>query len=878
MSSFNENNMKRNKIIYLFIVFLLLPGVGFARKKKGDSKENEKPESRYEQLFKDKARETKKGLITLHKMEGKIYFEIPLDVMGREMLLGSTIAASTDHLLGGVGERTHDPLRVVFTQKDSNKVSLGQIQTVYTTTDDNLRERMQRGNMPAVIKNFEVQAWSPDSTAVVIDMTDFLVSDNETLPPFFPWSPVMSMMQGPPNKNFMQENSQVLEIKAFEDNVSVQSQLAYRVTAETFMGTYCKDKPITNIITRNFILLSENMARPRYADPRVGVFFDGKYDIGHPKKNIDVFYHANRWRLEPKDEAAYRRGELVEPVKPIVFYVDDAFPENWLPYIRQGVLTWNKAFERIGFKNVMQVRDFPADDPDFDPENLKYSCIRYSPSVVANAMGPSWTDPRTGEIINASVYVYHNLVQLVQDWRFLHTAPADPSVRQVRLDEATFGDCLRYVISHEVGHCLGLMHNMSASAAIPTDSLRSPSFTQKYGTTHSIMDYARNNYVAQPGDLERGVKMTPPKLGLYDYYVIEWLYKPLLDIPTAREEIPVLDRFISERSGDPVYRYGKQQFWEVHDPSSIEEDLGDDPVKSAAYGVKNLKYLLKNLNTWVAHEDKDFKFRVNMVNEARFQFFRYCLHVMRNIGGFYFNEVYDGDNLPAYSVVPRERQLQAVRFMLEQASDVAWLDNVPGLPLGRDLGADIQQELVRGMLRISPLVAINEKLTTDSKPFTRAEYMDEIYNFAMKPTLQNKVLTKSERSFLQEFVNSLAEQSGADSKDMGGQPFRFRSLLRIPESMKALSRERYGLLGHHVLGSFSNDEYQQANVAARTVGQVSGFGDVNIWYRPYPSEPECFKMLKKVYTVVKSKQNTGSAEMQQYYRLLARQISNILEN
>ena len=865
--------MRKNKIIYLFIIALLLPCSGFARKKKKDSKESEKPESCYEQLFKNKAHETKKGLITLHKMEGKIYFEIPLEVMGREMLLGSTIAASTDNLLGGVGERTHTPLRVVFVQKDSNKVSLGEIQTIYTTTNANYRERMQRGNLPAVIKNFEVQAWSPDSTAVVIDMTDFLVNDNETLPAFFPWSPILSMMNGPLNKNFMQENSQVLEIKAFDDNVSVQSQLAYRVTADTWMGTYCKDKPVTNIITRNFILLPDDMARPRYADPRIGVFFDGKYDIGHPKKNIDVFYHVTRWRLEPTDEAAFRRGELVEPVKPIVFYVDDAFPANWLPYIRQGILTWNEAFEKIGFKNVMQVRDFPSDDPNFDPENLKYTCIRYSPSVVANAMGPSWIDPRTGEIINASVYVYHNLVELVQDWRFLHTAPADPSVRRVKLDEKTFGDCLRYVIAHEVGHCLGLMHNMSASAAIPTDSLRSPSFTRKYGTTHSIMDYARNNYVAQPGDAERGVRVTPPNLGLYDYYVIEWLYKPILDAPTAKDEMPVLDRFISDRSGDPVYRYGKQQFWDVFDPSSIEEDLGDDPVKSATYGVKNLKYLLANLNSWVAHEDKDYKFRLNMVNEARFQFYRYCVHVLRNIGGFYFNEIYEGDKLPAYSIVPRERQKQALRFLLEQTKDVSWLDNVPGLPLGRDLGVEIQQEIMRGMLRVSPLVAINEKLTTDSKPFTRDEYMNDIYNFVMAPTLQNKVLTKNERSFLQEFVNSLIEETGANKKDMGAEPFRLRSesLVRVPEGIKALSRERYGILDHNVLGIFSNAEYIPA-------GRVSGFGDVHLWYRPYPSEPASFKMLQKVYTLVKSKQNVGNAEMQQYYKLLARQMGNILDN
>lgn len=507
----------RSRIIYLLVIVLLLPCMAHARKKKENPKEavTERKDNRYEELFRDKACETVKGLLTLHKVDGKIYFEIPTKLMNREMLLGSTISGTTDNMFGSIGERPSDPLLVTFTQKDSTLVSLGLIQTTYMTQNETLKERMNRGNIPAVIKNFEIKAYTPDSTAVVVDMTDFLLSDNETLPSFSPWSPILSMMWGSPlNKNFMREESQVLKMKAFEDNVTVQSQLAFRLSAETSYFRYCSDKPVTQIMTRNFILLPEIPARPRYADPRIGVFYQGMYEMGDPKKGIDVLYYATRWRLEPTDEEAYRRGELVEPKKPIVFYVDNAFPDQWKKYIKEGICEWNAAFEKIGFKNVMRAEDFPTNDPDFDPDNLKYSCIRYSPSIVANAMGPSWTDPRTGEILNASVYVYHNLVELVQDWRFLQTAAADPSVRKIRLDDKDFGDCLRYVLAHEVGHTLGLMHNMSASAAIPTDSLRSPSFTRKYGTTYSIMDYARNNYVAQPGDAARGVKMITPSFGI----------------------------------------------------------------------------------------------------------------------------------------------------------------------------------------------------------------------------------------------------------------------------------------------------------------------------------------------------------------------------
>ena len=874
----------RSRIIYLLVIVLLLPCMAHARKKKENPKEavTERKDNRYEELFRDKACETVKGLLTLHKVDGKIYFEIPTKLMNREMLLGSTISGTTDNMFGSIGERPSDPLLVTFTQKDSTLVSLGLIQTTYMTQNETLKERMNRGNIPAVIKNFEIKAYTPDSTAVVVDMTDFLLSDNETLPSFSPWSPILSMMWGSPlNKNFMREESQVLKMKAFEDNVTVQSQLAFRLSAETSYFRYCSDKPVTQIMTRNFILLPEIPARPRYADPRIGVFYQGMYEMGDPKKGIDVLYYATRWRLEPTDEEAYRRGELVEPKKPIVFYVDNAFPDQWKKYIKEGICEWNAAFEKIGFKNVMRAEDFPTNDPDFDPDNLKYSCIRYSPSIVANAMGPSWTDPRTGEILNASVYVYHNLVELVQDWRFLQTAAADPSVRKIRLDDKDFGDCLRYVLAHEVGHTLGLMHNMSASAAIPTDSLRSPSFTRKYGTTYSIMDYARNNYVAQPGDAARGVKMTPPRLGLYDYYVIEWLYKPLLDIGSAREEIPVLDQFITERSDNPVYRYGKQQFREYYDPRAMEEDLGDDPVKSATYGVKNLKYVLEHMDEWVKDEDKDYKFRKNMLNEARYQFARYLNHVMCNLGGLYLNERYENDKVPAYGVVSRERQKNALRFVLELTRDFSWLDDMKGLPLGREVAEEFQKDILRGLLMIIHKVAMTQTFSDEKKPFSREEYLSDLYDFVMTPTLQGKKLTKGEQSLQKGLLAALLEASGAQKKDMGMKPFEWNlktPFVRVPESVRALSREKYGEIGEDVMGRFTNRRTWGEQRNMQHPAEVSGFGDPFFLFKTFPMEPDNYTLLRKMYSAFKGKQNVGTPEMQQYYKLMVRQMDNIFND
>ena len=342
-------------------------------------------------------------------------------------------------------------------------------------------------------------------------------------------------------------------------------------------------------------------------------------------------------------------------------------PEKWKKPIKQGVEQWNLAFEKIGFKNAIKAIDFPENDPEFDPDNIKYSCVRYAPIGIKNAMGPSWFDPRTGEVLTASVYLYHDIMKLITEWRFIHTSPADSRVRTTNLPDDIMEDALRYVVTHEVGHCLSLMHNMAASEAIPVDSLRSPAYTQKYGTTMSVMDYARFNYVAQPGDKERGVKLTPPNLGKYDYFSIKWLYSPIYNAENAKGEIPILDKWISEKSGDPVYRYGKQQIGNLIDPSSVSEDLGNDKVKASEYGVKNLKYIMKNLNKWVGDEDKDFSFRTSIYKGILRQYQTYLFHVYGVLGGIYLNERYAGDALPSYEFVSREYQKASIEISSRSA-------------------------------------------------------------------------------------------------------------------------------------------------------------------------------------------------------------------
>lgn len=859
----------------------VIPTIAAERKKK-EVKVESKKESAYEKFFKGKKCETKKGMITLHKMDGKVYLEYPLRLLGKHMLLGSTISEITDNRFGSVGEKPFSPAHIMFTKTDS-LINLRAVDSRATTNDASIAQRLKESKLPAVVRNFKIETYNADSTAVIFNMTDYFLEDISYLSPLSPYAPI-TWGDRVIEKDFKRDNCQIGEIKAFEDNVSIRSALSYEVSVRDKRFYYIYKMPFTAVMTRSLIFLPEEPMRPRYADPRIGIFFQGVSEFSNTANRVKTLYYTHRWRLEPSDEAAYRRGELVEPKQQIVYYVDNAFPEVWKKYIKAGVETWQAAFEKIGFKNAIVAKDFPLDDPEFDPENLKYSCVRYSPSYVANAMGPSWTDPRSGEIINASVYLYHNLIELVQQWRFLQTASADPSVRKMELDDKDLGECIRYVVAHEVGHTLGYMHNMAASAAIPVDSLRSPSFTQKYGTTYSIMDYARNNYVAQPGDAEKGVSMTPPYLGLYDYYAVKWLYTPLLDAKTAEEEVPVLDKWITEKSGDPVYRYGKQQIYYRWDPSSLEEDLSDDAVQAAAYGVSNLKYLLKHLNEWVGAEDKDYRFRETIYNESIYQYVRYLNHVLMNIGGIYLNERYANDVRPSYVPVEREKQKRALKFLLEQIKDLEWLNNpelLEGFQLRSDITLNLEDMIFQSLIRsMSHVLICGNKAKED--PYTLTEFVNDIYDFVMAPTKKGKPLNELEKKLQMKFLalmigNSTATVQGGKVNALAWTSDR---MIAIPESVKAKSRADHGVISPEYAGMFTNAEQPVPAMYACHSDECerAGFSMyVDVKEPAVPMGHVYFNIVKKAYDLVKSQANTGSADTRNHYKLMLFKLQKALK-
>jgi hypothetical protein len=882
--------MKKSRIVCLFLLTGLLvttvtPGYGQSKKKREKQRiEKEKKELE----LKDKARKdslakltpfdkllgkydkVSKGFINIYSVKTKVYMELPVSQLDVDMLLASTISEISDNYEGIVGSK-QEPMSIQFSLVDST-ILLKKMNIAYLADapDNNIAQALKLNNMGAIVKSFKAEAFGNDGKSVVIDVTDFFNSDMKELSPFGIFS-VYASMGYKSTPSFKKDRSFIASFKSFDDNLIIKSQLSYENNYSTGTRTFAKEIPVTATVTRTIIRLSDVAARPRIADPRVGIFNSKRVLMSEHLNRTEDVYYAHRFLLEPKDKAAYSAGRLSEPVKPIVFYIDNAFPESWKPVIKQAVEDWQETFEKAGFKNAVIAKPFPVNDSTFDPDNIKFNCIRYAPVPVANAMGPSWVDPRSGEIINASVYVFHDIVKLLNNWMFIQTSPADATVRNPLLPEQKKLEGLQYVIRHELGHCLGLRHNMGASSAIPVDSLRSPSFTQQHGTTYSIMDYARFNYVAQPGDKEKGVVLSPPKFGVYDYYAIEWSYKYFDPAQvSAINEKNTLEAMVRAKSGDIRYRFGSE-FLTSFDPRTQTEDLGDDAIKASAYGIKNLKYVLDNVNDWVKANDKDYSYRETILAQARGQYIRYLNHVLTNVGGIQVNEKYEGDNVAHYKVITRKKQQEALQFILKELEDNNWLEpesllknmTITGTPL-----VALRNNMVSTLLQLPARVQLGAVRSDEKDPYTPKEVLDDLYEAFWKPTKQRKKLTATQMQMQKAFVGAVAKETklGSGTAVGGGDAIAINPGLPVVQ--------------------FQQDVHDIAACAVGAPTQVSGnnipvsgFGYMNVQFSMMPAlEPVYFGLLKQVQSLLKTvATSTSDKETAQHYQLLLHQVNKILK-
>ena len=828
-----------------------------------DTKKEKKEEDKYTKFFKDKKVETARGkFVTLHKIDGNVYLELPTKYLGKELMMGAKVTSTTDPDYLAVGSMNSAPIVFRFEKQDSVIVMKAPNSIVYRRdASPELQKALELNYRDQSVESFTPEVYKADSSAVVLKINSLVTESS----PFFE---IVPSQQGPFKITSSRNSSLtfVRGLKAFDTNASVRVEMNFSVNA-SLMGvlTVAKDMPLTAEVTYTILPVEASNAIPRFADARVGYQTTRKVSFPDYLDQSEPVYLAHRWQLVPKDKKAYAKGQLTEPEKKIVFYLDSAFPASWQRPIREGVLRWNKAFEAAGFRNAIEVRDFPKNDKQFDPDNLEYSCIRYIPNSQETIAASNWTDPRTGEIFSGNLTIYNNVEALLHKQRFIGTAAVDPQVRSSRLPQALFEESLSQLVTQEMGSVLGLLHNYAASASYTTDQLRSAKFTKESGLTPSILDGVTYNYLAQPSD--KGVRLINDQLGVYDLFAIDWGYRYFdLKGDPAAEAKELLSR-VDKRAREPYLRYAPEQRYAV-DPTVRTEDLGNDPIKTAELTMKNLAFIQSNLSKWITN-DPDSRKKKSLYLAIVQGYYLQLKNAMSLVGGVVCQESRLSTSLPRYQVVPKAKQREAFQWLLREAKD---FQSKADRNFERKGFIDVSyydqllEFLVKDIYDLRSRIIIASQV--DSKTYSLGEYFDDLYQATFASTIAGKSPNHMERLMQIAFIDKSIAGTVNPRNATPGMPYSFAG---APASV-----------GGKLISLASTTDYSDALKSGRV---NYGGGDPSASIYPMAnvpaldtSEQYMYAALLKVRPLLEQRAaSTTDRTLKAHYQTLAFKVAKLLD-
>lgn len=786
--------MKSYKFHILSLATLLLLGATthaeakiFERKKKkaqtevkaAPAKQNINGLKPYAQVITPKAKSSF-GFLTVHKVDNNYFFEIPDSMLNRDILIVNRISkAPTSRQKSRVGY-PGDILgsKVIrFENKDNKRILVREYSyRERSENKDGMFQSVRNSNTQPIVANFGIETIKKDSLTrnYVINVSVFLQKEN----PLFSFDADSKEYIG--LLNMVGEGTYIDTLKAFPKNIEISTTVTYQskkgMSNVGFLETGSPRIPLTYELNSSMVLLPEVPMKARLFDPRVGYFTVGYTDFDSNPQGIEYKKLITRWRLEPKDEAAYLRGELVEPKKPIIIYIDPATPKKWVPYLIQGVNDWQVAFEKAGFKNAIYALEAPTDDPSWSLEDARHSAIVYKPSDIPNASGPHINDPRTGEILETHINWYHNVMSLLRDWYMIQAGTIDEAARKMQLDDELMGQLIRFVSSHEVGHTLGLRHNFGSSHTVPVEKLRDKAWVEANGHTPSIMDYARFNYVAQPED---GITRAGifPRIGIYDKWSIEWGYRWLPQFQTPEDEVAFSNQSIIEKlQTDVRYTFGTES--DPNDPRNQSEDLGDDSMLASLYGIKNLKRIVPQILTWSYEPNKSYAGAGEIYSGVVSQFNRYLGHVTKNVAGIYSNSItVEQTDEIAREFVPANIQKRAIAFLNEQLfTTPEWLIDRQLMGKAKILPVNVICSLQSGVLarliNKNTLDKMSEnEILNGKKAYTSAQMFNDLKKVIWSNLGQSDIYKRNmQKAYVENLINLLDKKGNADKNASGKRP------------------------------------------------------------------------------------------------------------